>query len=131
MPQEKACITKDLRIHGWLKHYDKNDPLHYYGSDAIHIKRIVNADPSMGDKLHPALPYIKAEVIWSVHEEMARTVEDFLARRSRALLLDARASIDMAEEVARIMAEELGYDETWRTYQVNAYTSLAQEYILA
>jgi glycerol-3-phosphate dehydrogenase len=129
--KEHACITKDLRIHGWLKHYDKNDPLHYYGSDAIHIKKIVNADPSMGDKLHPDLPYIKAEVIWSVHEEMARTVEDFLARRSRALLLDTRASIDMADEVARIMAKELGYDETWQTYQVDAYTSLAQEYILA
>ena len=128
---EQACVTKELRIHGWLKHFDKNDPLHYYGSDAIHIKKIVNADPPMGEKLHPNLPYIKAEVIWSVRQEMARTVEDFLARRSRALLLDAKASIAMAPEVARIMAEELGYDETWQKGQVDAYTSLAQGYLLA
>lgn len=128
---EQACVTKELRIHGWLKHFDKNDPLHYYGSDAIHIKKIVNADPPMGEKLHPNLPYIKAEVIWSVRQEMARTVEDFLARRSRALLLDAKASIAMAPEVARIMAEELRYDGKWQKGQVDAYTSLAQGYLLA
>lgn len=84
----------------------------------------------MGEKLHADLPYIKAEVIWSVREEMARTVEDFLARRSRALLLDARASIDMAPEVALIMAAELGYDNNWQTDQVTAYTNLAREYLL-
>jgi glycerol-3-phosphate dehydrogenase len=127
---EHACVTKDLRIHAWLKHFDKNDPLYYYGSDAIHIKKIANADPSMGEKLHDDLPYIKAEVTWSVREEMARTVEDFLARRSRALLLDARASIDMAPEVAKIMAQELGYDDAWQADQVEAYVNLAQEYLL-
>jgi glycerol-3-phosphate dehydrogenase len=127
---EHACVTKDLRIHGWLKNFDKNDPLHYYGSDAIHIKKIVNADPAMGQKLHEDLPYIKAEVIWAVREEMARTVEDFLARRSRALLLDTRASLDMAPEVARIMAAELEYDDQWQTDQVAGYVSLAEEYLL-
>lgn len=129
--KEQACVTKDLRIHGWLKHFDKNDPLHYYGSDGIHVKKIVSAEPAMGEKLHENLPYIKAEVIWSVREEMARTVEDFLARRSRALLLDTRASIDMAPEVARIMAIELGHAEDWQTDQVAAYTNLAKEYLLA
>jgi glycerol-3-phosphate dehydrogenase len=127
---ERECVTKNLRIHGWLKHTDKKDPLHYYGSDAIHIKKIVKAVPSMSEKLHQNLPYIKAEVIWSVREEMARTVEDFLARRSRALLLDARASIDMAPEVARLIAEELGYDGAWQAEQVAAYDNLAKEYLL-
>ncbi|NDY72249.1 FAD-dependent oxidoreductase [Desulfobacter hydrogenophilus] len=128
--KDQPCITKDLRIHGWLKHFDKTDPLSYYGSDAIYIKKIVNADPVMGEKLHEKLPYIKAEVIWAVREEMARTVEDFLARRSRALLLDARASMDAAPEVARIMAEELGYDRKWQTDQEDAYVGLAKEYLL-
>jgi glycerol-3-phosphate dehydrogenase len=127
---EHACMTKDLRIHGWLKNDDKQDPLHYYGSDAIHIKKIVNADPTLGQKLHADLPYIKAEVVWSVREEMARTVEDFLARRSRALLLDTRASMDIAPEVARIMAAELDYDKQWQTDQVADYHSLAEEYLL-
>jgi len=95
-----------------------------------YIKKIVNADPAMGEKLHQKLPYIKAEVIWAAREEMARTVEDFLARRSRALLLDARASIDAAPEVARIMAEELGYDRNWQMDQENAYAALAKAYLL-
>ncbi len=128
--KEQPCVTKDLRIHGWLKQFDKDDPLHYYGSDAIHIKKIVNADPAMGATLHEALPYIRAEVVWSVRTEMARTVEDFLARRSRALLLDTRASIEMAPEVARIMAAELNQDDAWQADQVAAYTGLAQEYLL-
>jgi glycerol-3-phosphate dehydrogenase len=128
---ERECVTKKLRIHGWLKHFDKNDPLHYYGSDAIHIKKLIKADPAMGEKLHDDLPYIKAEVVWSVRSEMARTVEDFLARRSRALLLDARASIDMADETARLMAEELGRDDAWASEQASAYKALAKEYLLA
>ena len=128
--KDQPCVTKDLRIHGWLKQFDKNDPLHYYGSDAIHIKKIVNAEPSMGEKLHAALPYIRAEVVWSVRTEMARTVEDFLARRSRSLLLDTRASMAMAPEVARIMAAELNLDDTWQADQVTAYTDLAREYLL-
>ena len=128
---ERECVTKTLRIHGWLKHFDKNDPLHCYGSDAIYIKKLVNADPGLGDKLHDDLPYIKAEVIWSVREEMARSVEDFLARRSRALLLDARASMEMAPEVAHLMAAELGYNADWEKSQVDVYTKLAREYLLA
>jgi glycerol-3-phosphate dehydrogenase len=128
---ERECVTKKLRIHGWLKHFDKNDPLHYYGSDAIHIKKLIKADPAMGEKLHDDLPYIKAEVVWSVRSEMARTVEDFLARRSRSLLLDARASIEMADETARLMAEELDKDDAWASEQASAYKELAREYLLA
>jgi glycerol-3-phosphate dehydrogenase len=127
---ERECVTKNLRIHGWLKHFDKKDPLSNYGSDAIHIKKLVKVDPSAGQKLHDDLPYIRAEVIWAVREEMARTVEDFLARRSRALFLDARASIAMAPAVARSMAEELGRDNAWQAEQVASYTSLAEEYLL-
>ncbi len=128
---ERECETKKLRIHGWLKHFDKADPLHYYGSDAIHIKKLIKADPDLGEKLHDNLPYIKAEVVWSVRSEMARTVEDFLARRCRALLLDARASIDMADETARLMAEELGKDDAWASEQASTYKALAKEYLLA
>ncbi|MFP4306848.1 MAG: FAD-dependent oxidoreductase [Desulfococcaceae bacterium] len=127
---ERECVTKKLRVHGWLKHFDKNDPLHYYGSDAIHIKKLIKADPGLGETLHDDLPYLKAEVVWAVRSEMARTVEDFLSRRSRALLLDARASMEMAPEVARLMAEELGRDETWADAQTAGYQELAKEYVL-
>jgi glycerol-3-phosphate dehydrogenase len=126
---ERECVTKKLRIHGWLKHFDKTDPLHYYGSDAIHLKKMIRTDPGLGKKLHPDLPYIKAEVIWAVEKEMARTVEDFLARRSRALVLDARAAMDMAPEVASLMARASGHDQTWQNQQVSAFADLAVRYL--
>jgi len=126
----RDCVTQNQRIHGWLKHMDKADPLHVFGSDAVLIAKMVKADPGLGEKLHPDLPYTRAEVVWAVRHEMARTVEDVLARRTRALLLDARASIEMAPEAARIMAAELGRDAAWRQAQVDAYRALAQEYLL-
>jgi glycerol-3-phosphate dehydrogenase len=128
---ERECVTRKLRVHGWLKNYDRQDTLHYYGSDAVFIKKLVNVDPALGRKLHQDLHYIKAEVLWAVREEMARTVEDFLARRSRALFLDARASIEMAAEVARLMAAELNHDDGWQKEQVDDYTKLAAGYLLA
>ncbi len=74
--------------------------------------------------------YLGAEVIWAVRKEMARTVEDFLARRIRLLLLDARASIKAAPVVAKLMAGELKKGRKWRRDQVNSYTKLAEEYYL-
>ena len=126
---ERPCVTKHLRIHGWLNHVDRTDPLHVYGSDALHIRKLANKNPLLIKKLHEALPYIRAEVVWAVREEMARTVEDVLARRTRALLLNARASIEAAPEVAEIMSEELGFGELWRKEQVAEYTGLARGYI--
>jgi glycerol-3-phosphate dehydrogenase len=70
------------------------------------------------------------EVVWAVRHEMARTVEDFLSRRTRSLLLDARASIEMAPRVAEVMAGELGYDMDWQQAQVAAYTELARKYLM-
>lgn len=128
--EEREPVTKNLQIHGWLKHLDREDPLHPYGSDAISINNLIRAAPGLGEKLHPDLLYLKAEVVWAVREEMARTVEDVLARRSRALLLDARASQDMAPETARLMARELGRDADWERAQVEDYRKLAAGYIL-
>jgi glycerol-3-phosphate dehydrogenase len=90
---------------------------------------LVRTDPSLGDRLDPALPTIGAEVVWSARHEMARTVEDALARRSRALFLDARAAIRMAPRVADLMAKELGRDDAWRSAQVEAFTGLASGYL--
>ena len=127
---KRPCITEDMRIHGWLKNFDRKDPLHVYGTDEVYIKKLVSMDPDLGEKLHPALPYIKAEVVWAARQEMARTVEDVLARRTRALLLDARVSMNMAAETARLLAQELGRDQAWQDEQVATYTALAKEYLL-
>jgi glycerol-3-phosphate dehydrogenase len=126
----RPCITKSMRIHGWLKNVSKEDPLYFYGSDLIAVKNIAESDPSLSEKINESLPYIKAEVIWHVRNEMARTVEDVLARRTRALLLDAKASISMAPVVASIMAKELNKPLDWEKQQVEHYTQLAKNYII-
>jgi glycerol-3-phosphate dehydrogenase len=61
---------------------------------------------------------------------MARTVDDVLARRTRALFLNAKAAIDMAPEVARLLAAELSKDDAWQREQVNAFNAIAQNYLL-
>ena len=127
----KECVTENLRIHGWLKNVDRNDPLHQYGSDRLKLRKIIDENTELGEPLHERLPYLKAEVVWAVRSEMAMTVEDVLSRRTRALLLDAKASVEMAPEVARLMAEEMGQDKSWQQEQVENYNQLAEPYILA
>ena len=89
----------------------------------------IEADPAEGEALHPSLPLRAAEVRHFARHEMARTVEDALARRSRCLLLDARASIEVAERTAGILAEELGRDAAWAAAQSAAYRELAAGYV--
>lgn len=126
-----TCVTEQLRIHGWLKNLDKSDPHYYYGSDLLTIRKMIRDNPVLGEQLHDRLPYIKAEVVWAVRNEMAMTVEDVLSRRTRALLLDASASMEMAEEVAAIMAHEAGHDTAWQHDQVQKYHELASRYVLS
>jgi glycerol-3-phosphate dehydrogenase len=98
-----------------------------YGSDAAAIRTLAE-DPALAVQLDPALPYIAAEVIWAARAEMARTVEDVLARHTRALFLNAEAAIAMAERVAWLLAAELGRDEAWVAAQVSEFRTLAQQY---
>ena len=128
--ERMPCVTQNMAIHGYVKNVDRSDHLYVYGSDIPKVKYLVNETPELGERLHPDLPYIKAEVIWAVRHEMARTVEDVLARRTRALFLDARASLDMAEETAALMAAELGHDAGWAQEQVDAFRQVATGYVL-
>ncbi len=128
--EEKPCVTEHMPIHGYARTFDEDDPLHYYGTDRNKILVLSREDQSMSEPLVEGFPYTKAEVVWAVREEMARTVEDFLARRSRFLLLDARKSMEAAPKVARIMAEELGRRRRWVRDQVEKYKVLAKGYLL-
>ena len=127
---ERESVTANLRLHGWLKNRDPSEPYNLYGSDAASVKKIENEDPELKEKIHPRLSYRKAEIVWAARNEMARTVEDVLSRRTRALLLDARASIEAAEETARILASELNRDEKWIKSQTENYRELASGYLL-
>lgn len=126
----KETPTKDLRIHGWLKNVDRNNHFYVYGSDKVALEKLIEENPELGEKIHPDLPYVKAEVIWAVRNEMAQTIEDVLSRRTRALLLDAKASMEMAPEVGRLIAQEFGKDEAWVEQEVKEYNQVAKNYIL-
>lgn len=127
----RECITENLKIHGWLmENGTGKESLSHYGADKKAIDKLISGKPELGEPLHNRLPYLKAEVVWAVRNEMAMTVEDILARRTRALFLDARASVEMAPEVARIMASEMGHDESWQEQQVSDFKDLAGSYIL-
>jgi glycerol-3-phosphate dehydrogenase len=129
--ESRACVTENLKIHGWVEQVDVNDHLHFYGLDAKRIREFVKRDAELGKLLHPAYPFIKAEVVWAVRNEMAMTVEDVLARRIRLLFLDARAAVEVARVVAELMATEMGKSVGWVEEQVNAFESLASNYILS
>jgi glycerol-3-phosphate dehydrogenase len=126
----RECITENLRIHGWLKNVDRNDPLHVYGADRLEIRKLIEQSPELEEPLHPRLPYLKAEVIWAVRNEMAQTVEDVLARRTRALFLDAKAALEMAPETARLMAGRMDRDSSWTDEQITRFEEIARHYIL-
>jgi glycerol-3-phosphate dehydrogenase len=131
---EIACPTRSLRIHGYLPEASlptgAEEHLAVYGTDADAIREIAR-DPALAAQLHPSLPYTGAEVLWAARAEMAATVEDVLARRTRALFLNAAAAIAMAEPVARILAAHFGHDESWIAAQVSEFTTLAQQYRVA
>jgi glycerol-3-phosphate dehydrogenase len=129
--REAPCVTADLPVHGYHRQAEKLGSLSVYGTDAEGIKRVAAEKPEFAAILHPALPYIAAEIVWSVRNEMSRTLDDALARRTRALLLNARATIEIAPTVANLMAAELGRDGAWIKSQIQAFTTLARRYILA
>ncbi|RNC83048.1 MAG: glycerol-3-phosphate dehydrogenase/oxidase [Balneola sp.] len=128
--QERPCKTEELHIHGWLKSVDRNDHLHVYGSDIVGINRLLKEQSDLSEKVHPDLPYIKAEVIWAIRNELAVTIDDVLSRRTRALLLDAEASVEAAPLVGRMLADEFGFDEAWVIQEVKEYEAMARNYII-
>jgi glycerol-3-phosphate dehydrogenase len=122
--------TAELRLHGWSAEVEPTADQAVYGADAAALARLSEERPEWKEPLHSRLPYRACEVVWAARHEMARTVEDVLARRTRALLLDARASAEAAPTVARLMAAELGKDAEWAAAQVEAYRELARGYWL-
>lgn len=122
------CQTETMKLHGWIKKPDYDDPLHYYGSDAAAIRYLQHQGYSQ--TIHPDLHYTIAEVMWAVGNEMAMTVEDVLSRRTRALILDAKAAIQAAPLVADIMMKEMNKDEAWKQQQLKAFYKVAEGYLL-
>ena len=129
--ESKPCLTVGIQIHGFHKNASTFGELELYGSDATEIQNIVYKNPELAEKIHPEMAPMVAEVIWAVREEMIVNVDDFLSRRTRSLLLNARASIEMAPKVAEIMMNEFGENEKWKEKQIVNYNKLAKSYILS
>ena len=125
-----SSSTKHLKIHGYTKNVNLDNPMYFYGTDAFKINDLINENPELAEMLDDSLQISKAQVVWAVKNEMARTVEDVLARRTRALLLDAKKSEALAPKVADIMASELGMNGEWTKNQIDSYKQLAKNYIL-
>ncbi|UCE07730.1 MAG: glycerol-3-phosphate dehydrogenase/oxidase [bacterium] len=126
----KPCVTKTLQIHGYHKNAEMFGDMAIYGADVPAIQDFLRENNRYDERLHPNLPIRAGEVIWTVRHEMARTVEDFLSRRTRVLLLDARASMEMAPRIADLMAKELGRKRAWKQEQIKQYNELAKRYLL-
>jgi glycerol-3-phosphate dehydrogenase len=86
------------------------------------------ADPTLAEPLDATLPYTDAEVVWAARHEMARTVEDVLARRTRALFLNAKAAMRMAPRVAELLAGEMHRDDSWKCQQMENFNAIARNY---
>lgn len=123
--------TLEMKLHGWTGDLSLADSEweRVYGSDLRALHALSEQEPHLEEPLHPRLPYRKREVIWAARYEMARTVEDVLARRTRALFLDARAAIEAAPVVAELLMRELKRSDAWRDEQVRTFSELAKGYL--
>jgi len=127
--EERPCVTATQHIHGYHEHSEELGHLSVYGSDAAAILQLARDTPELAMPLHPDLPYIAAEIVWGACHEMSRTLDDALARRTRALLLNARAAVAIAPAVAVLLAQELDRDAVWIQTEVQSFTAMAAQYI--
>jgi glycerol-3-phosphate dehydrogenase len=126
---EKAkSITSKLKL-TTLTPNNSSERLYIYGDHSIDIEKLISENPELGIPLDPRLPYTKAEIIWICRNEMPFRLEDIMARRTRSLFLNARASAEIAPEVAELMANEFGYDQNWQKEQIESYNKLVKNYI--
>jgi glycerol-3-phosphate dehydrogenase len=126
--EKRRCKTSHLLLTKGAENISTSR-LHIYGEGSSEIESLINEKPELGLPISPRLPYTSAEVIWICRNEMPQTIEDVLARRTRALFLDARTSAEMASRVAQLMADEFGYNQEWQNQQLESYNQLFKNYI--
>lgn len=130
---KKPCHTEHLSIHGNkpTSTAERENHLYIYGSDIAKIIELQNSEPELKEKLHPDYEFTMAEVVWAIRYEMARTIDDILARRVRLLFLDARAAIESSEKIAKLIAKELGHDETWIAKEISNFKKISKGFLLS
>jgi glycerol-3-phosphate dehydrogenase len=130
--QRRPCVTEHLYLHGWMRRESQppDDTDRVYGTELPAVEDLAREEPAWDEPIHERLPYRGVHVVYAARLEMVRTLEDVLARRTRSLQLDARASIEAAPKVAGILAREMGRDAKWVEQQIVAYETLARGYLL-
>jgi glycerol-3-phosphate dehydrogenase len=126
--QDRKCTTETLPILGNDFNVDFTNPYHFYGTEAPKIKALnpEKANQSLSEKLFIS----ENQVLWAVQEEMAMTLEDVLARRTRCLFLDAYETEKIAPEVAKIMSKVLKKDAQWIEKELEKFSLILKKYQL-
>lgn len=127
----KASNSEQIKLHGYPNGQQAEGHWRTYGSEATAIQALIGEQPELGQPLHPNYPNTKAEVVWMARHEMAQRIEDVLARRLRTLFLDAKAALEMAEPVGKILQQELDKDDAWREKEVADFKAVARGYLLS
>ena len=125
----RPCVTEELKLVGWRETEGPLDIESAYGAELDMVLELERAQPELSERIHPDLPYRFSHVVFAARFELAATLSDVLSRRTRALLLDARAALEAAPRVAEVLASELEYDEAWSAHQVQEFTALAQRHL--
>lgn len=127
--ERKASASVSMRFHGFTKTKpEAGSPFTSFGSDAAQILALIRDKPELGERIHAKLPFTWAEVLWSIQEELAESVEDVLARRTRSLFLDAQAAMEAAPEIATFIANERGLDDSWAVASLDSFFAIAKNY---
>ncbi len=126
--RRNKCVTSNLKLTTHSKSLSSGR-LYIYGDHSADIEKLIAENPASGIPIDPRLPYTRAEILWICRNEMPFNVEDILARRTRSLFLNARASAEIATEVTSMMAKEFGYDLKWEKEQIESYNKLVKNYI--
>ena len=126
--EKQNCVTSELKLSTLTAGYSANR-LNIYGDKFFEIEKLIYDHPKLGIPIDPRFPYTRAEIIWICRNEMPLTIEDMLARRTRALFQNARASSEIAVEIAAIMAKELGLNTKWQKEQIESYNQFVKNYI--
>ena len=126
--KKKKCKTERVKLFGFKKNVDWSDPMHVYGSLKKQIESMgsKNDNESLSNKF-----YISNNIIqWSIIHEMAISLEDVLARRTRCIFLDSRESMRIAPIVAKKMAEVLEEDQNWIDMELKKFNKLIKNYMV-
>ncbi|HZP05580.1 MAG TPA: glycerol-3-phosphate dehydrogenase/oxidase [Terracidiphilus sp.] len=128
---KRPSRTLDLKLHGWAESSSPSSEWErIHGADLSALTALSAERKELDAFLHPRLPFRLREVVWAARHEMARTVEDILARRTRALFLDARAAIEAAPAVADLLAAELNRTEAWKANDLQSFMETAKGYVI-